>query len=580
MAGAILLAFGPDAPEHPWPETEWRLFEAVCKEELGDNSFELAAARVGVICHSNKLPPQVRISVEKLMARCSPRIIVATTTLGQGVNIGISSVIVATTWIGQSQISKRDFWNICGRAGRAFVDGEGKVLFAIDMTGAPWQVKNAEDAAKSYFDIAHLNQVESGLLQVVRYLHRLAAKAGISFETLLELAADDNFDRCGQEKANVEGLVDWIDDQLLALHVSYNGDDPALTVDWVDDAFRDSLAAIQERSRKKLGHDDQLMGFLKARAAGVLRKIPLPEARRAVIASGLPLSVGIVAFNQLNTFREMVDRYLNADINEDPLSGLVLDFETWARDNAKTIVKGMPGQEQLDKIRPQWLGGDSLRKIIETCGDESTDICTELYGYQLPWLFHSVAQNLNKLAEESRVEALAKVGLLVELGLPTEAAAKVFLAGVRSRAAAVELSRFVANPAASVSRIRKALLDSTTVAALSASVSASTLEWLHLLSAERNVPEIAPPRCARFRINAPDKVNTLHVRKLTPQGSVYLCSTDGRFKMSVRITKELPFDGFANDPRFAFSRDGDAWIQQCRDPRIQPVSDFYGDFVY
>ena len=287
-------------------------------------------------------------------------------------------------------------------------------------------------------------------------------------------------------------MVDWIDDQLLALHVAYKGDDPALVVDWVDDAFRDSLAAIQERSRAEPGHDDQLIGFLKARAAGVLHKVPSPDARRAVIASGLPLSVGIVAFNQLNVFREMVDRYLNADTNEDALGGLVLEFETWARENAKTIVKEMPGQEQLDKIRPQWLVGGSLQKIIETCGDESTDICTNLYGYQLPWLFHSIAQKLDKSVEENRVEALAKVGLLVELGLPTEAAAKVFLAGVRSRAASVELSAFVTDPSASVSWIRKALLDSAIVTALSTSVSASTLEWLQLLSAEHGTHEVAP----------------------------------------------------------------------------------------
>lgn len=571
MVKGVLQALGTDAPVHPWPDTEWRLLEAVCKEELGDESLEISAARQGVICHSNKLPPQVRISLEKLMAKHPPRIIVATTTLGQGVNIGISSVIVATTFIGAKlQISKRDFWNICGRAGRAFVDGEGKIIFAIDGTRSAWHVRNDEKAAAGYFDIAHLDQVESGLLQVVRYLHKLAAKVGISFETLLELAANDSFDRCGQEKAKVEGLVDWIDDQLLALHVVYNGDDLAPIVDWVDDAFRDSLAAIQERSRKELGHDDQLIGFLKARAAGVLRKVSSPDARRAVIASGLPLSVGIVAFNQLNVFREMVDRYLNADINEDPLGGLVLEFETWARENAKTIVKGMPEQGQLDKIRPQWLGGGSLRKIIETCGDESTDICTELYGYQLPWLFHSVAQKLDKLAEENRVEALSKVGLLVELGLPTEAAAKVFLAGVRSRAAAMELSRFVINPAASVSRIRKALLDSASVTALSASVSASTLEWLQLLSAEHDASEVAPPQCAKFRLEAPDRVDILHVRQLQSQGHLWLCSTDARFKCEVRATEEMPFDKFADDPRFIFSRDGDEWVQQCRDPRIQP----------
>lgn len=577
MVKAVLLSLGADAPVHQWPDTEWRLLDAVCKEELGDESLEIMAARLGVVCHSNKLPPQVRIALEKLMAKHPPKIIVATTTLGQGVNIGISSVIVATTFIGAKlQISKRDFWNICGRAGRAFVDGEGKILFAIDGTRSAWQVQNDEATAANYFDIAHLDQVESGLLQVIRHLHILADKAGIPFETLLELAANDNFDRFGQEKAKVEGVVDLIDDQLLALHVGYMGDDPTLIVDWVEDAFRDSLAAIQERSKKEHGHDSQLMDFLKSRVVGVLRKVPSPEARLAVIASGLPLSVGMVAFNQLNTFRDMADRYLNADINGDPLGSLVLEFETWAHENAKTIVKGMPDQEQLDKIRPQWLGGGSLRKIVETCGDESTAICTELYGYQLPWLFHSIAQKLDKVAEVNRIEALAKVGLLLELGLPTEAAAKVFLAGVRSRVAAVELSRFVTNPAARVSNIRRDLLDSATAAAISAVVSAPTREWLQLLSAEHRAPDLAPPQCVRFLLEAPDEVNTLHVRQVTPQSAIFLCSTDARYKFAVAATEEMPFDRLANDPRFSFFRDGDAWVQQYRDPRIQPVADYLG----
>jgi hypothetical protein len=579
MVRGVLLALGPDAPVHQWPDTEWRLLEAVCKEELGDDSLEIVAARLGVVSHSNKLPPQVRIALEKLMAKHPPKVIVATTTLGQGVNIGITSVIVATTFIGAKlQISKRDFWNICGRAGRAFVDGEGKVLFAIDATRSAWNVQNDEAIAASYFDIAHLDQVASGLLQVVHYLNILAGKAGISFETLLELAANDSFDRCGPEKANVEGVVDWIDDQLLALHVAYNGEDLSMTVDWVDDAFRDSLAAIQERAKPEASREGQLLGFLKARVKGVLLKVPTSEARRAVIASGLPLSVGVVAFDQLNEFRGMVDRYLASEQTEEALGVLVLEFETWGRQHAKTIVEEIPEQVTLDMIRPQWLEGASLRKIIETCGDESTDICTELYGYQLPWLFHSVAQKLDKQTEENRVEALAKVGLLVELGLPTEAAAKVFLAGVRSRAAAVELSRFLTDPAASVSRIRNALLDLATVEELSTSVSESTREWLHLLSAEHGAPEVAPPQCARFRLEVPSKVNTLHVRQQAPLGSIFLCSTDGRFKSAVGSTEEMPFAKLANDPRFAFSRDGDAWIQQSRDPRFQPVSSSFPEF--
>jgi hypothetical protein len=579
MARAVLVALGGDAPVHPWPETEWRLLAAVCKEELGDNSFELAAARLGVICHSNKLPPQVRICTEKLLSKLPPRVIVATTTLGQGVNIGISSVIVATTSIGQSQISKRDFWNICGRAGRAFVDSEGKVLFAMDLTGNAWQTRNAEIAARNYFDSAHLDPVESGLLQLIRYLHRLGLKAGVPFETLLELAANDNFDRCGEEKLSVLELVDWIDDQLLALHVAYTGDDPVLTVDWVDDAFRDSLAAIQEKARLGNGRHDQLLGFLRARVAGVQRKVPAPHARRAIIGSGLPLSVGVLAFSQLDAFRQMADRYLNADNDDHALGVLVSQFEAWARKNAPTIVTGMPEQEQLDKIRPLWLGGDPLRKIIDTCGEESMDICTDLYGYQLPWLFHSVAQKLDKEAEESRFEAFAKVGLLVELGLPTEAAGKIFLAGVRSRTAAVELSRLVIYPAASISRIRKALLDPATIAGLKAAVSTSTLEWLYLLYAEHVSPEILLPKCERFRLETPDDVNILHARRLGAVGSVFLCSTDARFKVAVGTTERMPFDKFANDPRFVFVRDNLGWVQQCRDPRMQPAADVFGELI-
>lgn len=567
MAKAVLLALGPDAQVHAWPETEWKIFEAVCNEELGDDAFALDAARLGVICHSNSLPPQVRISIEKLIAKYPPRIIVATTTLGQGVNIGISSVIIATPSIGQQQLSKRDFWNICGRAGRAFVDGEGKVLFAIDMTKKTWQIRSSEEAAKYYFDGTHLDQVESGLLQMVGYLLQIAAQVSISFEVLLELVANNSFDLLREHKPDVEAVLDWIDDQLLALHLAYTGDEPNLSVDWVDDAFRDSLAAIQQRRNNQADEDKHLLGFLKARAEGILRKTP-PTSRRAIIASGLPLSVGLTAFNQLDAFREMVDRYLNSDFDEVSLNSFVFEFESWARKNAASIVEAMPNEELLATIRLQWLRGDSLRTIVETSGAKASSICSDLYGYKLPWLFHAVAQKLDRGAEENRIKALSIVSLMVELGLPTEASTKLFLAGVRSRTASVELSQYITNPKASISGIRVALLDADIVAALSNTISASTLEWLKLLSAEHGSKKVTYPSCARFRLDTPEYVDALHVRKYDPDGSIYLCSIDARFKLAVNSSDDLPFEKLADDPRFVFLRDSDAWVQQSRDPRV------------
>lgn len=118
---------------------------------MGDDAPELRAARFGVVCHSNRLPPQVRMALERLMAVKTPKVIIATTTLGQGVNIGITSVIISQTLIGKNRwITARDFWNICGRAGRAFIDGEAKVLFAIDCTKPDLKVRQQKRQATKF----------------------------------------------------------------------------------------------------------------------------------------------------------------------------------------------------------------------------------------------------------------------------------------------------------------------------------------------------------------------------------------------------------------------------------------------
>ena len=90
------------------------------------------------------------VNLERLMRSRPPLIIIASSTLGQGVNVGISSIIVSTPYYGQNCISNRDFWNICGRAGRAFSDVEGKILYAIDTTEEAWKVSKNRNLARNY----------------------------------------------------------------------------------------------------------------------------------------------------------------------------------------------------------------------------------------------------------------------------------------------------------------------------------------------------------------------------------------------------------------------------------------------
>jgi len=92
LAKATLLALGNSPADFAWEKTEWDVFESICIECMGDNHTVLKAARKGIICHNNRLPSLLRIAIERLMRSKSPLIIIASTTLGQGVNIAFQQL--------------------------------------------------------------------------------------------------------------------------------------------------------------------------------------------------------------------------------------------------------------------------------------------------------------------------------------------------------------------------------------------------------------------------------------------------------------------------------------------------------
>ncbi len=567
LAQAVMLALGEDPQDHPWPPHEWKVFEAVCQEELGPDAIELRAAQVGVVCHCNRLTPQVRLALEHLMRSKPPRVIIATTTLAQGVNVGISCVIIASPYIGRDPIGKRDFWNICGRAGRAFVDGEGKILYAVDETRDHWQVGKDEVLAASYFDSSKGDRVESGLLYVVRLLRHIADQAGVDFGVLLELAANNDFTSLGEEREQAcEAICDLLDDELLALHedplVNPGGKEPA---EWVERVFRESLAVLQARSGANKSDADDVVALLRARAESTERRVPL-SARRSLVSSGLPLSVAIRAHESIEVFRGVADAYRASGESFSALVAAVRRIEEWARIHARAVTEHeMPDAAKLDALREGWLGGIGLSQLTTT-HEDANDICRDVYSYQLPWIIHAASQQL-RLADAEGADTLAKIALLVELGVPTDLAARIFLAGVRSRAAATELGALNIAFGSSVSQIGRRLRTSAVVGQLRPLVSAATVDWLELLLQDASrydpsqVPEFAP-----FTIKRAPDADILHVRRIGEE--LFLCTTDGRTRIAVKATEAIPFNEVANDPRVVFVRAGTIWHVHTRDPRL------------
>lgn len=107
---------------------------------LGEDSLVAELIRNGIGVHHGGLPEHVRRAVEQDFRNGLFPVLVATSTLAQGVNLPIKTVIVHTATRFEEAdfeddeghpvtISQRDFWNICGRAGRAGAETEGQIIF-------------------------------------------------------------------------------------------------------------------------------------------------------------------------------------------------------------------------------------------------------------------------------------------------------------------------------------------------------------------------------------------------------------------------------------------------------------------
>jgi superfamily II DNA/RNA helicase len=106
--------------------------EATCHyidAEMGYSSQLSNCLRHGVTYHHGGLSHEVRWLIEALVRADKVRVVCGTTTLAQGINFPITSVIVETLKKGDAELTYHDFWNVAGRAGRAMVDSLGVVAF-------------------------------------------------------------------------------------------------------------------------------------------------------------------------------------------------------------------------------------------------------------------------------------------------------------------------------------------------------------------------------------------------------------------------------------------------------------------
>jgi len=576
QAKECIIAMGEEMEVHEWKNKKvWKAFELATKQSLGEDCELLKFAQHGILCHQSKLPKNVKLTLECLMRESNPKIIIATTTLAQGVNLGVSSVIIGDVWLGAPGSNKRvsisKFWNIVGRAGRAFVDSEGKVLFAIDQTGNDWKNNKERELANEYLLSTKHDNAFSGIILMITELAKMASKYEIDLELLLELISENYEDIeapiSAMEFNELQSKLDLIDDTFLALNdkkTSWEYEDSSA---WIDDFFRKSLAYIQAKNNEGY-NETELIRYLKKRNAIILEQAGNHTTWKEHINTGIPLRSSIKLKEIMPQFEKLFNEFQESDKSFSTLISVLSGIEKQ--------IYSLPGKDfkQKEKIvnsritvanrleaKKAWLSGTPYFKIEESIGKRKASyFCNELYSFTIPWALNAIARKFNCAKREDIAIFYEHLAVMVETGAPNIQAAKIYLAGFRSRHVAVEIEGLVNFSLEDMTliEIRKKILSQ--YKDMLPNLSIDSINWFDLLKGEEESNISINNEMPSFKLNSEIAISSKQLLPRLYNRKTYLCSPDLSQKIELNYEPETsPFKSLVNELGVYFENRGGEW---------------------
>jgi len=574
-AKRVLKAMGTNKQKMIWKNKNLlKSFKLAC-DEAGENEiFQLA--EYGILCHHGKLSTEVRILLEKIIREEKPKVIVSTSTLGQGVNIGISTVIFADVFMNhqtKTKIDSKDFWNIAGRAGRAFVDIEGKILFGLDKTKQQWQISKNKQMIEKYFDISNLDTAKSGLLILIKIIKSITQECNVDFNLLLQLIAENNFATLKTSDKdyshNILEAMNWIDDTLLALDykkATYSDGNPSA---WIDDYFRNSLAYIQAENEPDITQEE-IIQFLKARNKAVINIAGNQENWESIVKSGIPLSSSVLIEEYIDEIKEMVQIYMQSEKTIIDTLDIIKKVESLIQQMPSISFKHSFNNQEIDKVRELWFSGIPLSEIKKI--ENGQKICVEYFAMTIPWAINAIVRKLYDLNLETEAEIFENLALFSEIGLPNIFAIKIYLSGIKSRVASLDLSKIINSDFEDISKRKLFNLVLSNKEKISEYCLSITTQWIEIFSTEQNnETTIEVPRFSNFTLKEISQVvesNILTIRQF--EENTYLCSPDFKTKITIKSSDNLPFNKIGNNLGiyFEYNHDNEIWTMKLRNPNM------------
>ncbi|EPY8538103.1 DEAD/DEAH box helicase [Pseudomonas aeruginosa] len=418
------------------------------EEWLGANSAILKCLRLGVALHHGALPTAYRKEIERLLRDDILKVTISSPTLAQGLNLSATAVVMHSLYRAGQPIEISEFKNVIGRAGRAYVDVEGMVLFPIfDKTAIrrrAWEELISDLGARN---------MESGLIQlVIALLTRMWKRIGGDLSQLVEYVTNSavawSFSALDAEKpeetevarAEWEQHIATLDTAVLSLLGENEIEDDDIEVA-LDSILQSSL--WQRRLLRRNEHEQQaLQAGLISRAKLIWGQTTATQ-RRGYFLAGIGLTTG----QTLDAWADELNALLVA-ANAEMLQkngDAAIDALTTIAERVFTIYPFKPDvlpANWQDLLR-KWLQGEALTSNTAEQAAETMRFIENGLVYRLPWAMEAIRVRAQANGDSVFDVAMDdfELGLAVaavETGTLNRAASLLIQAGFSSRLAAIK----------------------------------------------------------------------------------------------------------------------------------------------
>lgn len=515
----------------------------VGREWLGDEHCAVKALRIGIAIHHGGLPSPFLRELELLLSEGIIKVIVASPTLSQGLNLNAAVMLVPSLYRSGALITGEEFANVAGRVGRAFVDVEGLVVHVIHDK-AEWRLNQWRQLITS----ARSRSLSSGLVQVIaEIVARLAHNGVLNRDDAIEYLSNSR-DAWSEPDSPAEGgedtepmlhLVEKLDATVFGLVEALDADSADLPR-LLDEALQGSLWA---RQIAREAPEIRIMqkSILDARAH-LIWTTTTTQSRRGHFAMGVGLEAGLALDAMADQLGPLIDQADGAAIagHEEPLVNALVELarrllviRPFIPDKKNSLPNGW------EALLRRWITGVD----VNTIGTQHMGMIEEAFTYRLVWALEALRTRRLTLGWTPDIVAGGGAATL-ETGVPHLMMAMLIRAGLPSRQAAIESVRQT-HPVFLDGAGMRAWLESNEITAQTDAGNWPTAETAALWKRFRD--ETLSGALQRWRKNESKRVlapgqarpanGSYRVEVDHPSGDVWICTPD--YRRLARLSSQL-----------------------------------------